>query len=130
MKLFHPAWGGLWLPWLVLGVALIPFSLAGYFFDDIYNSTLPGYLIYRNQTISEFIYELLQTWLINNGRLYPIGIISGYLGWDTFQSLSTARTYQIGLALTNVVLWYSMILRVSNNRRVATIFVLMLAGLF
>jgi hypothetical protein len=105
---------------------LYPYTLAGYFFDDIYNSVLNGYLIANNLTLREYAIGQIQLW-IDNGRLYPLAAITGMWSWHYFDTLLQARYYQISMAVLNIFIWYLLIRELLKSELIPLISILLLS---
>lgn len=113
---------------LALLLALLPFLRAGFFFDDIYNSVLPGEIMARGWTLGEFIERYIKGWAIQNSRLFPISLWFTYSSWFWFGSLWASHLVQYSLALVDVVLFFYLVRRLAPAARVPWLAVLFLTA--
>ena len=109
-------------------IALVPFAVSGFFFDDVYNSVSSGEVIALGISKFDFVLGMLKHWTFEVGRFFPVSVLVGYTSWIWADTLFKSKLIQLGLAVINVVLFYLVIARVSKNNRMPVISVLMLAA--
>ena len=111
------------LRYLILGAfalwILSPYFTTGYYLDDSQNSTLASYLSLRNLTIHQFIHDQILGWMFGNGRLYPLGLTWDYLQWYLVRDLGSYRLLQMGLVLSNIMLFVALVRSLGATRGLA-----------
>ena len=108
---------------------LYPYSIAGFFFDDIFNSLLSGTTQYGDLSLIEFIEKQLRQWF-GVGRFFPISIIVGYSIWDFCDSLIKYRVIHLSFVALNGVLFFLFIRKISGSYRLAGLTILLLPLFF
>jgi hypothetical protein len=114
-------------PWGGLGLVLIPFAIAGYFFDDMHNSALRGAGIALGMSLGDFLAEQLQQWVVQQGRLFPVGIVLGTSAWWIADNLLAAQALRITFTLLNVFVFSALIRLLSRDLRLPAVVVMSLS---
>lgn len=105
---------------------LYPYMISGFFFDDIYNSTLKGYLHANNINFLQHVENELIKWF-DHGRLFPLSIIYGSASWYFFDTLALMKVYQISITIFNIFLFYKLLLTVTEDKKYSTLVIIILA---
>ena len=108
---------------------LYPYAIAGFFFDDIYNSLLSGTTQYGDSSLAEFIEKQLYQWF-GVGRFFPVAIITISYIWDFCDSLIKYRVIHLAFIALNALLFFKFVLKISGSNRIAGLTILFLPMFF
>ena len=112
-----------------VAITLFPYALAGFFFDDMYNSLSSGYTKYfDHQIISSFIHDFRQWFSL--GRFFPVAIITGNLIWQIADTVSMFRFIQLGLVVVNGILIFYLVRQISNDLKLPILVILSVSLVF
>lgn len=114
-------------PWVGVGLLLIPFAMAGFFFDDMHNSVTRGAGVSLSMSYLDILREHLREWLTRQGRLFPLGVVLGTTTWWIADSLVVAQTLRITFALLNVFVLYRLVQLLCPGTRLPGLVVLSLS---
>ncbi|MHB1757757.1 MAG: hypothetical protein ACYCT9_09655 [Leptospirillum sp.] len=105
----------------IIGMALYPYSRSGFYFDDIYNSNLNGTLIVIHQNLSQFLYNVINLWVVHRGRFFPTTLLTTYPFWSFSGDLRVYRILQISLVVVDIWLFWFIVKKLSNSYRFASL---------
>jgi len=114
---------------IAVAISLFPYTLSGFFFDDMYNSLSSGYTKYFDQQIiSAFIRDFRQWFSL--GRFFPVAIITGSIIWQIADTVAMFRFIQLGLVVVNGILIFYLVRQISNNLKFTLLVILSVALVF
>lgn len=99
----------------VLGLSIYPYAHSGYYFDDIYNSELKGTLVALHENLFDFLRNILNMWVVQDGRLYPVGLVTNYTFWIFSDKIAIDRILQIILVLSDIILFGALVRKMSKS---------------
>ncbi|MBZ0097402.1 MAG: hypothetical protein K8H75_18790 [Sulfuricella sp.] len=103
-------------PWLALVLALVPYAYSGFYFDDVFNSSVKGWSIFNGQSVWQLVIQQLRVWLLENGRFFPLAIITGYPIWEINDTLVKYRIMHLAFILANAFVLYRLLVGLTQNR--------------
>lgn len=106
---------------IIIGMALYPYSRSGFYFDDIYNSNLNGTLIAIHQNLSQFLYNVINLWVVHRGRFFPTTLLTTYPFWSISGDLPVYRLLQISLVIVDIWLFWFLLKKLSHSYQFATL---------
>jgi hypothetical protein len=122
---YYLIFGSLILSFLILS----PILNSGYISDDAINSLIPGYLQEGNTNVFSFSMPIIYSWVVNEGRFFPIAFLYVYLLFSLSPSLFIYKLFLIIMILINSLLFYYFIKLLSKSE-VWAIFSLLIIPIF
>ena len=113
----------------LLGLSIFPYTQSGFYFDDIYNSELSGTLLSLHESLFEFLDKILNMWVIQDGRLYPLALITNYSFWKVSDDLLVDRTLQIIMVFLDIAAFWILSRSLSKSLSVAMMAVFLFPAL-
>jgi hypothetical protein len=101
---------------VLAAVLLVPYLATGYYFDDVANSVLRGYLALNGLTLGDFVRTEMLKWLTGLGRLFPLGSYIYYV-WYALPSLAVYRWVQVGLTALDLAVFVGFIRQLGMPKR-------------
>ncbi|MEP6821229.1 MAG: LamG domain-containing protein [Chthoniobacterales bacterium] len=87
---------------VALAIALLPYLNPGFYSDDVFNSVFLGELHIKGLSLWQSIVATNHSWMTWNGRLFPVGIVTGSLAWYFASGQIASRLLQISLIILNL----------------------------
>lgn len=117
-------------PWLALILALVPYAYSGFYFDDIFNSLVKGISVFNGQTVWSLVLQLLRVWLLENGRFYPLAIITTYPIWELCDTLVKYRVMQLAFILLNAIALHRLLTNLTHSQWLPSLAILCVPMVF
>jgi hypothetical protein len=116
----------------LLLVLAIQFQFNSRVGDDWPNSNAPSYILWRygELTVATIWNEMsywISAWANGQGRFFPMAIIQGNLVFFFFQTQAAVRIFYSVIFVVFILLWMSLIRRVTHGSRTSSYFLIVLA---
>ena len=98
---------------------LIPVWKTGWVYDDMFNSSLPGLLIYHHRTPLEDALVQITHWTVNTGRFNPLIHILKEASFLVYRNLFWYKTALVAGVLVNLFVFYRLLKRLGASADLA-----------
>ncbi len=110
---------------LVNALSLFPLLTTGFIADDILNSQIRGHMIQTNRSLWGVTAYYMNQWLINNGRLFPLGF-SIYSIFYILENVLLYKLFVLSVILAGIGAFFVFIRKLTGSTLIPAIAVMLL----
>lgn len=110
-------------------LSLFPLLTTGYFYDDILNSQIRGYMVQSNLSLWGVTYHFMKSWLIGNGRLFPLAF-SDYSFFYLLDNVFLYKLFIMVVILANLGVFYVFIRNFTQSQLISVVSLMLLSIAF